>query len=427
MGPKGLETSRLRPFLRVSFGVLALATSSQPPLAEARMQLPRDCGTSPAKATRLATATPTCIMDTTALYPQIAQRVVRHYRKHKRDLPWRKSSDAYRIWISEIMLQQTRVTAVIPYYERWFTSFPTVKALADAELDTVLSHWSGLGYYSRARNIHRSAKEIQKNYQGQLPDTAKELLNLPGIGRYTAGAISSIAYGAQEPLVDGNVARLLARVFAIEENIKATTTIKSLWHHCTQMVPKSAPGDFNQGLMELGALICTPKNPHCETCPLQSHCRAKAQNRTGQLPVVAKRKADKDKPLLAYQALFALRKGKLLLAHRHPKGLFGGLWELPQADSRASLAALTSLQLQFPKPEPSMVHKQVLSHRRLQIHVWPAQSTGRAKLGVQQQRDAPYRVLQWHCLTTLPQLGISSATAAILQNTSELSAHCKGS
>ncbi len=342
---------------------------------------------------------------------EIARRVVRSFRRTRRDMPWRRSKDPYSIWISEIMLQQTRVAAVIPYFERWLHSFPTTFALANADLDEVLAHWSGLGYYSRARNIHRSAAEIVKKHGGQLPQTVKGLLTLPGIGRYTAGAISSIAYGLQEPLVDGNVARVIARVFEIEEDIKSTGAIKEFWRICTDLVPRKAPGDFNQGLMEIGSQICTPKNPKCTECPIHHHCLAFQHGRTAELPVVSKRKADKDKLLLASEAALVLRSGKILLAQRKAEGLFGGLWELPQAPLRTELSPLTGLAIAFAKKRPSMVHRQVLSHRRLQIKVWPASAKGRTRLAPNSQ----YQRLAWQPLPSLSKLGISSATKSILR------------
>ncbi len=351
-------------------------------------------------------------------FKDIATRVVRHYRKTRRDLPWRANKDAYSVWISEIMLQQTRVAAVIPYYERWLRSFPNITSLASAQQDEVLSHWSGLGYYSRARNIHACANEIVATYDGKLPRQAATLRTLPGIGRYTAGAISSIAYGEHEALVDGNVARLVSRLFAIQENIKSTTAIKEHWRICEQLVPAKTPGDFNQGLMELGSLTCTPKNPNCGQCPLPSHCQAFQEGRTAELPVVSKRKAAKDKPLLASDAVFLERRGKLLLAHRKTGGLFGGLWELPQAPKRSELASLTGLQLRFATNAKTarIQHEQVLSHRRLLIRVWPALVSGRTKLAP----DSPYQRLAWYRLAEVPALGISSATKSILTRRSEI-------
>jgi A/G-specific adenine glycosylase len=346
----------------------------------------------------------------------IAKRVLRYYRKNRRDLPWRKRGDAYGVWISEIMLQQTRVSAVIPYYERWLRSFPTIEALAGAELDEVLSHWSGLGYYSRARNIHSCAKEVQARYGGELPRTAKELRALPGIGRYTAGAVSSIAYKQHEALVDGNVARVVSRVFAVEDNIKSTAGIREQWRICEALVPKNAPGDFNQGLMEIGAMLCKPKTPDCVKCPLQEHCRAFNEGRIDQLPVVSKRKAASEKPLLALEAGYLERGGKLLLAHRKAEGLFGGLWELPSANSREALADLTGLKLSFLGKQASLLHEQVLSHRRLRIRVWPAQVSGRTKLA----HDSPYQRLSWLRLAEIPSIGISTATRSILERRSEI-------
>ncbi len=351
----------------------------------------------------------------TPSFQDIAEHVVRDYRKRKRELPWRNCGDAYSIWISEIMLQQTRIAAVIPYYQRWLARFPTVESLAAAELDDVLAHWSGLGYYSRARNIHACAKELVANYGARLPQSAKELRALPGIGPYTAGAISSIAYGQQEALVDGNVARLLSRVFAIDADIKSSAAMKELWRLCAELVPARAPGDFNQGLMELGSLVCTPQNPKCSSCALRSVCQAFTSNRVEQFPIVKKRIRDSDKTLLESHALFLRRRGKILLAHRQAKGLYGGLWELPQSCARAQLGALTGMSLRFPRAT-SLVHEQVLSHRRLKIHVWPTAASGslRPTLG------SSYQDMRWHAIESLAELGMSAATRAILKRSAEL-------
>ncbi|MCP4447567.1 MAG: A/G-specific adenine glycosylase [Myxococcales bacterium] len=346
----------------------------------------------------------------------IAKRVVRYYRRTRRDLPWRNNVHAYSVWISEIMLQQTRVAAVIPYYERWLRSFPTIEALAEAELDDVLAHWSGLGYYNRARNIHSCAKEVRTTYNGRLPSSAKELRALPGIGRYTAGAVSSIAYNQHEALVDGNVARVVSRVFAIEDELKSTAGIKEQWRICGALVPRSSPGDFNQGLMEIGALLCKPKNPECSVCPLMTHCRAYREERTNELPSVAKRKAAADKPLLALNAAYLERGGKLLLGHRKAEGLFGGLWELPTAPQREELSALTGLKLDFYGETASIEHAQVLSHRRLHIQVWPAQVSGRTHL----RHGSPYQRLAWLTPSEVPSVGISTATKSILERTTEI-------
>ncbi|HEY5926977.1 MAG TPA: A/G-specific adenine glycosylase, partial [Kofleriaceae bacterium] len=241
-------------------------------------------------------------------HAKVASAVVTHYRRDRRDLPWRKTRDPYAIWVSEIMLQQTRVATVIPYWERWMAKFPTVNALAAAPLDDVLAAWAGLGYYSRARNLWSGAREVTASFAGALPRQASELRRVPGIGPYTAGAIASIAYGERAPLVDGNVARVLARVFAIEHDIKSTAGQKALWQRAGELMQAlpadHAPGDLNQGLMELGATLCSPTSPRCLLCPLASQCIAARTGRQDELPVVAARKKASELPVLARAALW---------------------------------------------------------------------------------------------------------------------------
>ncbi|HEY5946784.1 MAG TPA: A/G-specific adenine glycosylase, partial [Kofleriaceae bacterium] len=221
----------------------------------------------------------------------VASAVVTHYKRDRRDLPWRRTRDPYAIWVSEIMLQQTRVQTVIPYWERWMARFPTVTALAAAPLDDVLAAWAGLGYYSRARNLHAGAQAVTSAFAGALPRRASELRAVPGIGPYTAGAIASIAYGERAPLVDGNVARVLARVFAMRDDIKSSAGQKALWQRAGELMAAlpddHAPGDLNQGLMELGATLCSPTSPRCLLCPLAASCEAARTGRQDELPVVA--------------------------------------------------------------------------------------------------------------------------------------------
>jgi A/G-specific adenine glycosylase len=344
----------------------------------------------------------------------ISSALVDWYRQEKRDLPWRRTRDPYAIWVSEIMLQQTRVAAVVPYWERWMARFPSAEALAAAELDEVLAAWSGLGYYGRARNLHRGAREVVARHGGTLPCSAAELRALPGVGRYTAGAIASMAFDLPEPLVDGNVARVLARLFAIETDVKASATQRRLWQLAAQLVPASAPGDFNQGLMELGAVVCVPGQPRCERCPLAASCQARAAGRQGELPVVARRRPDADKPLLQATAGWMIRRGRLLLARRRPEGLFGGLWELPQAASRSALSRLLSevnLVAALEGEPPVHVHRQVLSHRRLEIEVVAGAARGTlAPLAP----AGPYERFAWHPLAGLAELGLAAASRAIL-------------
>ncbi len=342
---------------------------------------------------------------------ELARRVVEHFRAQQRDLPWRRTRDPYAVWVSEIMLQQTRVATVIPYFERWLARFPGVTALAAAPLDDVLTLWSGLGYYARARNLHRGAREVVTAYAGALPSTARELLRIPGIGRYTAGAISSIAHDEPTPVVDGNVARVLARVFLIEEDIKSRAAVNKLWQLAGELVPDRAPGDFNQGMMELGATICTPTSPTCLVCPVRPLCRAHATGSVDQLPVMPKRKKPSELPLMDHAALWIHRRGRVLLGRRPPSGLYGGLWELPQAETSHAAAALLPAEVEITSESPVASHQQTLSHRRFRIRVFTAKMSGR--LG--KTPDHPYDKLTWHSLTHMDELGVSSATRAAIR------------
>ncbi|HWN68255.1 MAG TPA: A/G-specific adenine glycosylase [Haliangium sp.] len=350
---------------------------------------------------------------------EVARRVVAHFRSVRRDLPWRRSRDPYAIWVSEIMLQQTRVAAVVPYFERWMARFPTIRALAEAPLDDVLAAWAGLGYYSRARNLHRCARAVMDSHGGALPVSAAALRGLPGIGPYTAGAIASIAFGQPEPLVDGNVARVLARVYAIDDAIKSSAAGRVLWRLAAQMVPTSAPGDFNQGLMELGATVCTPLSPACLLCPLSTLCRARAQGREHELPrMPARRRAD-ELPLIDARALWIERRGKLLLARRTPQGLYGGLWELPQVEAGPEADAIADAILATPVRlhgrAPVVEHCQTLTHRRLRIRVFAASLADGARARLAQSSAERYERLIWQPLPSLAERGLSAATQAIIR------------
>jgi A/G-specific adenine glycosylase len=267
----------------------------------------------------------------TGVHRTFQRDLPRWYRRHHRKLPWRDTRDPYRIWVSEIMLQQTRVETVRPYYTCWLSAFPTIPTLARASDDRVLKLWEGLGYYSRARNLHRAAQAVVHEHGGQLPRTAEGLRRLPGIGRYTAGAIASIAFGERVPLVDGNVARVFARIFAIRANVKSPRTLSSLWSLAENLLPDSAPGDFNQALMELGALVCTPANPQCEICPMRRVCAARARGLVELLP----NRGDKPRTVhLVAKAAFVESANRILLKRRPRQGLLANFWELPPADTQ---------------------------------------------------------------------------------------------
>jgi A/G-specific adenine glycosylase len=256
-----------------------------------------------------------------------AARLLAWYAEHKRDLPWRRDArDPYRVWISETLLQQTQVATVIPYYERFLARFPNVRALASARLDDVLKAWEGAGYYARARNLHRAAKEIVARFDGKIPSTVEELLTLPGIGRYTAGAIASIAFGRDAPVVDGNVTRVLCRYFKIESDPKNAQTQKDLWQIAETLLPRGRAGDFNQALMELGATVCAPRQPQCDACPLARGCAARQLNLQAKLPT---KRAKKKLPHHQVAVGIIWKDKRVLIAKRFTRDLLGGLWEFP--------------------------------------------------------------------------------------------------
>ncbi|MCL4833395.1 MAG: A/G-specific adenine glycosylase [Caldilineaceae bacterium] len=266
-----------------------------------------------------------------------AQRLIDWHAAQQRELPWRAAPagqrDAYAVWVSEIMAQQTRIATVVDYFARWMARFSTLESLAAAEQQEVLKLWEGLGYYSRARNLHRAAQMVMEEYGGEIPSSRTELLKLPGIGAYTAGAILSLAYGQAEPILDGNVKRVLARLWDIDRSIDETETTNELWRLAGEIVragPQGQAGEVNEGLMELGGLVCTPQNPRCLLCPLAAFCQSAQKGSQSQRPVRTPRKRTPH-----YQVAAAViwedapGRGRLLIAQRPQKGMLGGLWEFP--------------------------------------------------------------------------------------------------
>ncbi len=270
---------------------------------------------------------------------EFVQHLLEWYGKNARELPWRSDTSAYKTWISEIMLQQTRVEMVIPYFNRWMDQFSDIYTLASADEQVVLSAWEGLGYYSRARNLHRAAKHVVETFGGQLPRSSELLKSLPGIGDYTAGAIASIAFGEDVPAVDGNVRRVLARYFDVSLPARSFSGAKELRRLAEAHLPPGRAGDYNQALMELGALICRPKNPLCSACPIAEGCRAYLFDLQALRPVTA---PGKKMPHLTVTAAVIRRDDQVLLAQRPPGALLGSLWEFPGGTLEESDADLSA-------------------------------------------------------------------------------------
>jgi A/G-specific adenine glycosylase len=305
---------------------------------------------------------------------KIAPRLVAWQRKHGRHgLPWQNTRDPYRVWLSEIMLQQTQVIAVIDYYQRFLSQFPSVKALAQAPADEVMAQWAGLGYYARARNLHACAKQVMSIWQGKFPPDAAGLVTLPGIGPSTAAAIAAFCYGERAAILDGNVKRVLARLLALEGDPTSRAIELQLWSYARELVPTAlicakdpeAMSAYTQGLMDLGATICTRSRPKCEACPLKKDCLANRQGRCDELPWPRARKV---LPERSTAMLVAFQAGHVLLVKRPATGIWGGLWSLPECDPQLEpIAACTQLGLAVKTAETLAEFLHVFTHYRLTI------------------------------------------------------------
>jgi A/G-specific adenine glycosylase len=267
------------------------------------------------------------IKDAAGIKNLLGRKLLAWYKRHQRSLPWRKTNDPYRIWISEIMLQQTQVNTVIPYYERFIKSFPDVRTLAAAPLQDVLKAWENMGYYSRARNIHAASRIIVNQWDGRIPDKLEEIKTIPGIGEYTSGAILSIAYRQAVPAVDGNVRRILSRLFAIRKPVNEPREQKNLRDLAALLVPAKNPGEFNQALMDLGATVCRAKKPDCSRCPVSGLCRANLHKLQNILPITRKAPAIPHRQAVA--AVIRNSDNLLLVVQRQASGLLASLWKLP--------------------------------------------------------------------------------------------------
>jgi A/G-specific adenine glycosylase len=298
-------------------------------------------------------------------------RVLAWYRAHRRDLPWRRTRDPYAVWISEVMLQQTRVETVVPYYERFLSRWPTVEALAAADPDDVRAAWSGLGYYRRAKLMLDAAHAIVHQHDGRFPGAFEELAALPGLGRYTAGAVASIAYDTSVPAVDGNVLRVLARFGGVEGDVTRGAPNRCIWSLAEELARGPSAGDLNQGLIEVGALICTPRNPSCDRCPLAEDCRARRDGTIDRIPPPKKRPA---RATIEVTALLCLESDSVLLERQPEAGLFADLWCLPMLEGRLEPDAIGDeakrkygWDLEAIEPGPEIKH--VLTHRDLLMRV----------------------------------------------------------
>jgi A/G-specific adenine glycosylase len=305
--------------------------------------------------------------------------VVNWFAKNGRDLPWRRTIDPYAILVSEIMCQQTQVATVLPYFERWMRRFPDCDALAAASEYEVLALWQGLGYYSRARNLHRAAQVVAE--RGGFPGVVEEIRALPGVGRYTAGAVAAFAYDLPEPLVDANIARVLARVFAIAEATNGTAGMEKIWARAGQLQAEAGGRAFNGGLMEIGALICTPRTPGCGECPVAGWCAAKARSLQNELPV---KKAGRKTVLVAERCALITRDGRVLLEHQSGSR-WRGLWKLPALE-------------RIPAGKPIFVTEYPFTHHKVTLSVYRGRPSRNAKPGC-----------EWHAVSAIETVPMAAA------------------
>mgnify|MGYP001819390962 FL=1 len=338
-----------------------------------------------------------------------ADRLLHWYRQYGRhDLPWQKDRTTYRVWVSEIMLQQTQVATVIPYYERFMRSFSDITVLAQASHDEVMLHWAGLGYYSRARNLHRAAQVVQQEFDGSFPEDYEHVLGLPGIGPSTAGAILALALGQRHAILDGNVKRVLARHEAIPGWPGKTQVAKQLWQAAEGYTPDEDLADYTQAIMDLGAAVCTRSSPKCTQCPLAEDCAAHLQGRVDELPG---KKTRKQLPVLSKRLLIIRnQRGLYLMEKRPPSGIWGGLWSLPELELDDSIdeAVMQNWQLTADEYKDLPVFRHTFSHFHLDI------TPCEVKVTQLSQDIADNERFKWH--EDIQQLAIAAPVSAIFQS-----------
>jgi A/G-specific adenine glycosylase len=315
---------------------------------------------------------------------RIAQKLLTWYEEHGRILPWRGLADPYAIWVSEIMLQQTRVETVIPYFEKWMKRFPTMAILAGANEQEVLNLWEGLGYYSRARNLLEAARIIRSEYEGEVPHSMTDLRKLPGVGRYTAGAIASMAFDMDEPTMDGNIRRVFARIINLEIPANSSEGVKKLWTFAAENLPKGRAGDYNQAIMDLGAIICLPKRPLCRLCPVAKACQAQKTGVQEMRPVL---KPKVEVPTVQQAAVVIVQRGRVLLNKRPSEGLLGGLWEFPngRVPSDPGKGMVNAVKKEYGiairKGETLGIIRHTYSHFKTVVHVYSGSLAGGMPVG----------------------------------------------
>ncbi|WP_271409635.1 A/G-specific adenine glycosylase [Pseudomonas sp. Q1-7] len=344
---------------------------------------------------------------------QFSSAILDWYDRHgRKDLPWQQGITPYRVWVSEIMLQQTQVSTVLGYFDRFMEALPTVQALAAAPEDEVLHLWTGLGYYTRARNLQKTAKQVVTEYGGEFPRDVEKLAELPGIGRSTAGAIASLSMGLRAPILDGNVKRVLARYVAQDGYPGEPKVARQLWEVAERFTPQARVNHYTQAMMDLGATLCTRSKPSCLLCPLQSGCRAHLLGRETAYPTPKPRKALPQKRTL--MPLLASRDGAILLYRRPSSGLWGGLWSLPELDDIDALAPLANqhaLSLGERRELPGLTH--TFSHFQLAIEPWLVEVQGSAPVVAEGD-------WLWYNLATPPRLGLAAPVKKLLKRAADV-------
>lgn len=346
---------------------------------------------------------------------QFAERLLAWFDQHGRhDLPWQQAPTAYRVWISEVMLQQTQVATVIPYYERFMARFPDVLSLAEAAVDEVLAHWSGLGYYSRARNLHRAAQLIRDANRGCFPEDLDKVMALPGIGRSTAGAILSLACAQHHPILDGNVKRVLSRFHAVEGWYGKREVEQRLWQLADEHTPDKRTAAYTQAIMDLGATLCTRSKPDCASCPVADGCEAREQGRITEFPGKKPRKALPRKRTA--MLLLQNGQGELLLERRPPSGIWGGLWSLPECPHDEDIATWCRERLGLTVAEAGRWSPLVHTFSHFQLEITPVQ--GRVSGSTTMSIMEPGAAL-WYKTQSFNQLGLPAPVKRLLQRLAE--------